>query len=143
MLPGLEGNILFWLDAHFPGADHGLRDYNAELDEQVRCPLESELEVISRFRAGREDVFIIDDLRLYLRGTYENGNLHEGIRPPPQPGIDFIYRLFGDSHHIIKLNYDEGYVLLLPIEHAPNIYVKRDLLLDPDSEIARLLRERS
>ena len=38
-LPEIESNILFWLDAHCPGADHGLRDYNAEPDERVRCPL--------------------------------------------------------------------------------------------------------
>ena len=136
-LPDLEGNIFFWLDAHFPGADGGLRDYNAEVDESIRCPLEAELETIKRHRAGCEDVFLIDDLRLYERGEFEGGDLPSNIRRPGSNGIDFIYRLFSDSHHIVKLFYDEGYVLMLPIGLMPKIYVRRTA--PPGSEIGRMI----
>lgn len=139
-LPGIDSNILFWLDAHCPGADHGLADYNAEPDETVRCPLEAELEIIRKHREGRPDVFIIDDLRMYEPGKYEGGDLPDYIRPPAG-GIEFVYRLFSDTHHVVKLTYDEGYVLLLPIDDLPKIYVRRNMP-DMDSEIGRLLAER-
>ena len=138
ILPGLEGPIFFWLDAHFPGADGGLRDHNAEPDEAVRCPLESELEIIRQHRPHGLDVILCDDLRLYETGPFEHGDLHPAIRRPPGDGIDFINRLFGDTHHVLKLFYDEGYVLLLPIAQVPKIYVRREAPR-ATGEIARLM----
>jgi hypothetical protein len=43
----------FWLDAHYPGAGFGLRDYDAAMPETVRLPLGRELEQIRRHRQGR------------------------------------------------------------------------------------------
>lgn len=140
MLPDIDTGIFFWLDAHFPGADGGLRDYNAEADESIRCPLESELEVIKTHRGDRKDVILIDDLRMYETGPFENGEMAERIRRPSGNGIDFVYRLFGDTHHIVKLYFDEGYVLLLPIDSTPKIYVRR-VIRDVDGEIGRLLAQ--
>ena len=37
ILPQLEGNTLFWLDAHFPGADFGLASYGDEEDLDNVC----------------------------------------------------------------------------------------------------------
>jgi hypothetical protein len=135
----LIGPIFFWLDAHFPGADGGLLDYNAEADESVRCPLESELEVISKGRPAAGDVILIDDLRIYENGPFEHGDMAPDIRRPPGNGIDFIYRLFGDTHHIIKLYYDEGYVLLLPDNGMPKIYARRPLKKAHQGEVASLI----
>jgi hypothetical protein len=140
-LPDISSNILFWLDAHCPGADHGLTDYNTEPNERVRCPLESELKVIKKHRDGHPDVFIIDDLRMYEPGKYEGGDLPDYIRPPAG-GIEFIYRLFSGSHHVVKLTYDEGYVVLLPIDDMPKIYVRRNMP-DMEGEIGKLMRSES
>ena len=40
--------ILFWLDAHFPGADFGLATYKDERDADRRLPLERELALVAR-----------------------------------------------------------------------------------------------
>ena len=140
VLPSIDANIFFWLDAHYPGADHGLREYDDEPDEALRCPLESELEVIRKHRSGRPDVLLLDDLRMYEPGTYEGGPLPDNIRPAAG-GIDFVYRLFGETHHVVKLTYDEGYILLLPIDEMPKIYVRRNMI-DAESEIGRLINAR-
>ena len=140
-LPSIDGNIFFWLDAHFPGADGGLRDYDAESDETLRCPLENELRVIAKHRRGAPDVFLIDDLRIYEDGKFENGGLPANVSRPPGANIDFVYELFGDSHHIIKLYYDEGYILLLPIHDIPKIYARRTFW-NLDGEVGRLLAKR-
>lgn len=114
VLPALKGNCIFWLDAHFPGADEGVKQYDAEDDEQLRLPLESEIEVIKQTRAGYKDVLIIDDLRIYEDGPYENGNAPEDTLPKNLRSIDFLYRHFGKTHSIIKSYLDEGYILLFP-----------------------------
>ena len=82
-------------------------------------------------------MIIIDDLRMYEPGEYEGGALPAHIRPPTG-GIDFVYRLFSDTHHIVKLSYDEGYVLLLPNDDLPKIYIRRNMA-DMNSEIGKLL----
>ena len=51
VVPTLEGNTLFWMDAHFPGADFGLSSYGDEKDMDKRLPLKKELETIV---AGRD-----------------------------------------------------------------------------------------
>lgn len=126
-LPAIDGSIFFWLDAHFPGADGGLQVYNSSYDEAIRLPLESEIRTIKKLRDDRKDVILIDDLRIYETGEYERGNLPAEIKPPAVSGIDFIFDLFGESHHILRLGYDEGYLLLLPNSAPPKIYVTRKL----------------
>ena len=123
----IEGDVLFWLDAHFPGADGGLAGFNAEPDESVRCPLEKELEAIRLHRPDRNDVFLIDDLRLYEPGDYQEGSLPADVRPPDKSGIDFAVALFGKTHHFVRLPFDEGYLLILPKTELPKIYVRRRL----------------
>ena len=46
ILPTLKGNTLFWMDAHFPGADFGLASYGDVEDMDERLPLQKELETI-------------------------------------------------------------------------------------------------
>ncbi len=113
-LPKLKGNCIFWLDAHFPGADEGVKNYDAEEDEQLRLPLESEIEAIQQARTGYKDVLIIDDLRIYEDGPYENGNAPADTLPKNLRSIDFLYSHFGKTHSINKLYLDEGYILLFP-----------------------------
>src|SRR5215203_484003 len=114
VLPELEGNCIFWLDAHFPGADAGLTAYDEKTEEIVRLPLAKELETISRLRLKRKDVLILDDLRIYEDGPYQNGNVPEDALPKRGRDIDFVYQYFGSTHLIAKSFLDEGYILLFP-----------------------------
>ena len=115
-----EEPILFWLDAHFPGADFGLARYDAEPDVQTRLPLEQELEIIRSIRPGADDVILIDDLRIYEQGPFKNGNIPDWAQtlPPEMRHIRFVDRLFAESHFIERRYEDEGYLVLLPRERA-------------------------
>lgn len=125
-LPKLNGNCIFWLDAHFPGADAGLTTYDAEENnEATRLPLPKELEVISRLRSGFKDVLILDDLRIYEDGPYQNGNVPEDALPKMSRNIDFVYQYFGATHIVLKSYLDEGYILLFP----KNLYKRRHFSL--------------
>lgn len=108
--------ILFFLDAHFPGADFGHAGYGDEKDEKIRLPLQSELETIVQLRGKdiRKDVFIIDDLRIYEDGPFEAGpwDLKEQLGGH---GIDFVYDLFAETHYIEKDYRYQGFLLLTPI----------------------------
>lgn len=113
-LPKLDGNCIFWLDAHFPGADAGLTSYDGADNETLRLPLPKELEVISRLRKNNKDVLILDDLRIYEDGPYQNGNVPEDALPKKSRNIDFVYQYFSATHIILKSYLDEGYILLFP-----------------------------
>ena len=95
--------ILFFLDAHFPGADFGLAGYEDETNEDIRIPLQKEMETIVSLRGAdiKKDVFIIDDLRIYEDGPYEAGpwELKEKLGGH---GIEFVYDLFAATHYIEK-----------------------------------------
>jgi hypothetical protein len=113
-MPNLKTNCVFWLDAHFPGADAGMNDYNADMHESVRLPLVNELEIIHRRKKKFKDVLIIDDLRIYEDGPFENGNVPADALPVADRNIDFIYKYFESSHFILRCYLDEGYILLFP-----------------------------
>lgn len=113
-LPVLEGNCLFWLDAHFPGADAGLSSYDAENEENLRLPLETELRLIARRQANFTDVLIIDDLRVYEEGPFENGPAPADTLPRQAKRSGFVEELFGATHHILRSYRNEGYWILLP-----------------------------
>lgn len=120
----IKENIFFWLDAHYPGADGGLLDYNSDFADSIKYPLENELRIIKKHRPTKEDVILIDDLRLYEEGDYDFGNIPPDMKKPEDFTIDFVYDLFSDSHHIIKLYNDHGYLLLIPKTQKPDTYVK-------------------
>lgn len=102
--------VLFWLDGHYPGADYGLGEYKAE-----DIPLERELRIIKSIRPTAKDVFLIDDLRIYLQRNYQAGNLNgfKGINPVGN--IDFVYELFSNTHDIQLSDANEGYIMLYPL----------------------------
>jgi len=111
----IKGSTLWWLDAHFPGADANppLKEIHTTTDLEERCPLEKELTVIYDNGDYENDYFIIDDLRVY-----EDGPFQSGIWPDRhiygRDGIDFIYNMFDRTHTIKKLYNDEGYIIMLP-----------------------------
>jgi hypothetical protein len=113
--------ILFWLDAHFPGADYGLAGYGAEPDENMRLPLPQELVTIAAKRPQARDVILIDDLRIWQDGPFGSGNLPPNVRPwcPKMRDSSFFLRLMG-AEYGVKFDFaDEGYVTLTPKE-APH-----------------------
>lgn len=113
-IASINHNCLFWLDAHYPGADAGMNAYDQNLEDEMRLPLAREMTTIHRLRKKYNDVIIIDDLRIYEDGPYENGNVPADALPAKDRNIDFIYRQFKWSHVVCKSYLDEGYVLLFP-----------------------------
>jgi hypothetical protein len=124
----LDVSTLFWLDAHLPSFYGHTQDAGTEL------PLEEELSLIIKHKDVSNDVFIIDDLRIYEDGPYAHGNWSSTLLPdgffaifdkggmraisktdPVGGGIDFIYDLFQKTHSIEKDYRSEGYLALKPL----------------------------
>ena len=114
ILPTFEGNTLFWMDAHFPGADFGLSSYGDEKDMDKRLPLKRELESIVQSRDVKDDVFVIDDLRIYEDGPFEGGNWDERTKYGGD-GIGFIEEMFEKTHYVGRSYNAQGSVILFPI----------------------------
>ena len=127
LITTIDDNILFWLDAHFPGADAGKASYREcceKLDYDVNLPLEAELGAIANRREKYNDVVVIDDLWLWEEGQYGAGDMdvhcknhgHDITRdyvvgdkllgPMIQPFDDTHYHKRGYEH--------QGYLVLLP-----------------------------
>ena len=124
VVPTLEGNTLFWMDAHFPGADVGLSSYGDEKDIDKRLPLRKELETILENRDVSNDVIVIDDLRIYEDGPFETGNWDERSKYGGD-GIEFIEKLFEDTHYVGRSYNAQGFVILIPVakEMGDNLLV--------------------
>lgn len=123
ILTKINTNCLFWLDAHFPGADLKHRKYDEEKNTDTRAPLKKELTHIKQRVGLFNDVIIIDDLWIYEEGPFEWGTFnahmkryHNGERREDICGEDssFIYNLYSETHTIKKLNNDQGYLILIP-----------------------------
>ena len=106
-------NVFFWLDAHFPDADHNNASYNSTTDKHIRIPLEEEIKIIKENRKNCKDYFIIDDLRIYEDGNFEGGNWRDRSQCGGN-GIQFIHDAFSDTHNITKLFNHEGYIIVIP-----------------------------
>jgi len=113
LVPTLRGGTLFWLDAHFPGADYGLASYDSFEDKTIRIPLEVELETICSLRDISKDVFVMDDLRIYEDGPFEEGNW-TGRKILGGVGIDFIRKLLEITHNIEKSYSQQGFIIARP-----------------------------
>jgi hypothetical protein len=111
----IDSNIIFWLDAHYPGADLvGTPDNFNYGDDEFRLPLENELKIIKKYRKNNNDIIIIDDLRIYEDNSYESGIIPNWINPPKNRNIDFVNELFSETHNIIRNLKNEGYLILEP-----------------------------
>ena len=106
ILNEINGNIFFWLDAHFPGADIGLSGFADEKNENIRLPLPLELNTIKEYRSGK-DVVVFDDLLIY-KNNGRDANWCEGIKPiKPFESNDFYINILSDTHDFqeFKNNY--------------------------------------
>lgn len=115
LLPRIPGNMIFWLDAHFPGAHHHLQGYDAEKDLDTRLPLEKELMLIKQLRPGKRDVILIDDLRIYEKDKFEWGNLNDiGAQAVASYDGRFLYTTFQETHDAHRFLNHSGYLALTP-----------------------------
>lgn len=107
------GSTIFWLDAHLPSfySNEYSTDYVGE--KETLIPLEEELIVIKNNKDITNDVFIIDDLRIYERGNFKNGEWLDVISSGFE-GINFIHNILSETHNINKLYDDEGYIICIP-----------------------------
>jgi len=105
--------ILFWLDAHFPGADYQMGNYADTWEKNIKTPLEDELILISSIRKNNKDVFLIDDLRLYEDGNYDCGSI-DRTKYGNCNGVEFVFNLFSNTHDIVKSYKHEGYLIVTP-----------------------------
>lgn len=105
------GHCLFWLDAHLPNYYKNNFSNEYEKNKKLLIPLEDEIRIIVEKKNVTNDVFIIDDLRIYERGNFQCGNWNEAIIAG---GIDFIFNMLENTHNIQRLYDDQGYVLCTP-----------------------------
>lgn len=117
-LPKIETNILFFLDAHFPGADLGLSKHGDEKDEDLRLPLFTELTYIKENRRNNKDVIIIDDIMLYDdNNNYEEDNWKRELDIAPRNHKNYLSKfihIFADSHNYQHFLTHSGYLLFTP-----------------------------
>lgn len=118
ILPGLSRDepMLLFLDAHFPGeVEADAPGYDQVVPDETSLPLARELSLVAEHRAGCRDVIIVDDLKLYEDGDYENGNIAADFANIPQSlrNLDFIPDLFPD-HDIDRDLRDDGYLVIRP-----------------------------
>ena len=118
-----ESPTLFYLDAHFPGADFQKCTYEESIREhkQDAFPLEQEVDVILEKRDISKDVFIIDDLVLYEEGDFEclkvgcvweYGWLQEEL--DLKTDSKFLYEKFEKTHDFKKDLRSQGYLIITP-----------------------------
>lgn len=106
--------ILFWLDAHFPGADFQINSYLDNFDKKIRTPLEDELSLIFKKKPNNKYVFIIDDLRIYEDGNYELGNIDRDRYGVQNMSLEPIINIISDTHNIEKDLRHQGFLILTP-----------------------------
>lgn len=118
----LDANIpiLFFLDAHFPGADFGKMTYEQSIRKfkEVAFPLLTEIQTIKKYRDISMDSFIIDDWKLYDNSqTYEMPGWEYDILQD-ELGIttsaDLILSEFLETHDCeVKLRH-QGFLFVTP-----------------------------
>jgi len=123
LLTTIDDNILFWLDAHFPGADCHEEAYDAEQNQSKRVPLSQELKLIHDSRDGN-DVIIVDDLWLYEDGPFEWGSWDDHskkhgfnvTRDELMHGesLTDIIELLSDTHDVQRRYEHQGYLIFTP-----------------------------
>lgn len=112
--------ILFFLDAHFPGADFHKMSYEESIREfkEEAFPLLNEIKIIKKHRDISKDAFIIDDWKLYddslnyeLPG-WQYKSLQEELGLITTP--DQITQEFNLTHNIeVKLHH-QGFLFITP-----------------------------
>jgi len=126
LIPRIEknDNILFFLDAHFPGADFHKTTYENSIRtfKNEAFPLEQEIKNIISLRDTKNDVFIIDDFILYEPNhnyeTIKQGVIYKYKWLQDELNIEtnskVIYDIFQETHDFQISLKDQGYLLITP-----------------------------
>jgi len=125
LIPNLNKNesVLFFLDAHFPGADFHKITYEESLKKYMKqaLPLEEEVDIIISNRDISNDVIIIDDWFLYQPEiNYEANNTVNWQYKPLQDELGLvtngmsIIEKFKDTHNYVIDKRHQGYLILTP-----------------------------
>lgn len=114
ILGRLDDNpCLFWLDAHFPGADFQIGSYDDDIPDDMKYPLDVELDTILFIRPDNKDVFIIDDMQLYEPGNYELNADPEFLKKHQRKDNN-IKSMLQESHDL-KIDYrHQGFLIATP-----------------------------
>ena len=107
---------IFWLDAHYPGADFRMASYDSERNHDLRLPLEREMRLLAASRDISRDIFLIDDLRIYEDAAYDEGNCKPDQLPAPEfRHVRFVDELLGKTHRIERSLKRTGYICAYPL----------------------------
>lgn len=112
-----DDKVIFWLDAHLPQYYCNDVDDRYEVNTKILIPLEEEIKIIKNSKNIANDIFLIDDLRIYEEGPYEAGNWYEVVNSKLYTqGIKFVEDLIGETHTVVKIYDDQGYLVCFPKE---------------------------
>jgi len=127
ILPTIDDNVLFWLDAHFPGWNSHSKTYKEikKINYNLNLPLEDEINLISERIGKHKDLIICDDLWLYedvTKRDLPDFNTHckkhnfDIKLDDVNPGKDltFLYEKFKDTHDFKKIYTEQGFVVVSP-----------------------------
>jgi hypothetical protein len=127
ILPNLpkDESVLFFLDAHFPGADFHKISYEESITQykEESLPLKLEVDIILENRDITNDVFIIDDWFLYQPElTYEANNTKNWPYSELQKSLNLIQdddaaniiSRFEATHNIEVDHRHQGYLVMTP-----------------------------
>lgn len=106
----ISGNCLFWLDAHFPELTGGTSS-----NEEERFPLFKELELIAKKDDVKNDVIIIDDIRVIISEDNPIKQTFDKQYEVHGHSIKELTDLFPD-HESNILQFQEGLLFLTPKE---------------------------
>jgi hypothetical protein len=104
----------WWLDAHYPG-EFFKEPIDSEPDLAKRLPIFRELDVLQAGRDMSRDVIGIDDLKIFVEGTYQEGNQPEHLMV--QNGHRIFERL-SRTHWTMTSGKNQGYLLAVPCDRS-------------------------
>lgn len=108
-----DGNVLFWLDAHYPCHSTNGEKYGTEPRPDLRLPLETELQCLLSHRDISKDVILIDDLRIYEDGPFPAGNWEDRAKYGAS-GCQFVFDLLDPTHIVTRSYRSGGFLECLP-----------------------------
>lgn len=103
-----DAPVIFWMDTQPTFESH-----------VPPSPLERELRLISRLRDTSRDIFLIDDLRLYEDGAFEDGPCPvDQLAPPTFRDLHFVEDILGATHQVNRMIQRTGYLCAFPANRA-------------------------
>jgi hypothetical protein len=115
-----KNNTLVFLDAHFPGWGFGSNlGLDMDMDIKEVLPLETEFNILKNNPNLNNFMIVVDDLRVYKEGDYQDGNFlgvyvdknHPKIK---DMNIDFLYNTFKETHVLIEKSVCQGCLIYIP-----------------------------